>query len=108
MQVRKRQAGLLKSDKRDALGRAGQLSNTLEKGVQSADPLHAVRRLAPVTPAAAQLRGMIHHREELIRERTQRKNTRTAICDKVFPEFVRISPDLTPPEYPVALCAAPP
>jgi transposase len=100
MHVRKRQAGLLKSDKRDALGLANHLYNTLEKGVQSADPLHAVRRLAPLTPAAAQLRGMIHHREELIRERTRRKNKLTAICDEVFPEFVR---SCTDPNSPSAL-----
>jgi hypothetical protein len=86
MHVQKRQVGLLKSDKRDALGLANQLYNTLEKGVQSADPLQAVRRLAPPTAAAAQLQGMIHHREELVRERTQRKNKLTSICDELFPE----------------------
>lgn len=38
MHVQRRQAGLLKSDKRDALGLALHLFNTQEKGVQSADP----------------------------------------------------------------------
>jgi hypothetical protein len=33
---------------------------------------------------------MIHHRDELIRERTQRKNKLTAICDELFPELTRI------------------
>jgi transposase len=90
MPVQQRQAGLLKSDKRDALGLANHLYNTLEKGVQSADPLQAVRRLAPPTAAAAQLYGMIHHREELVRERTQRKNQLTSICDGLFPEFTQV------------------
>lgn len=90
MHVQKRQAGLLKSDKRDALGLANHLYNTLEKGVQSADPLQAARRLVPPTAAAAQLSGMIHHRDELIRERTQRKNKLTAICDELFPELTQI------------------
>jgi transposase len=93
MHVQKRQAGLLKSDKRDALGLANHLYNTLEKGVQSADPLQAVRRLVPPTAAAAQLYGMIHHREELVRERTQRKNQLTAICDELFPEFTQVCKD---------------
>lgn len=93
MHVQKRQAGLLKSDKRDALGLANHLYNTLEKGVQSSDPLQAVRRLVPPTAAAAQLAGMIHHREELVRERTQRKNQLTAICDELFPEFVQVCHD---------------
>jgi transposase len=90
MHVQKRQAGLLKSDKRDALGLANHLSNTLEKGVQSADPLQAVRRLVPPTAAAAQLYAMIHHRSELVRERTQRKNQLTSICDELFPEFTQV------------------
>src|SRR5260370_1354475 len=64
------------------------------------EPLHAVRRLAALAREAAQLRGMIHHGEELIRERTQRKNKLTAICDEVFPEFVRICTD---PNSPSAL-----
>ncbi len=34
IQVQKRQEGLLKSDKRDALGLANQLYNQLEKGIQ--------------------------------------------------------------------------
>jgi transposase len=57
------------------------------------DPLQAVRRLAPPTEAAAQIRGMVHHRYELIAESTQRKNKLTAICDEVFPEFTVILKD---------------
>src|SRR5579884_3300065 len=66
MHVQKRQPGLFKTDKRDALGLANHLYNQLEKGVQVGDPLQIVRRLAPPTPAAAQLRGMVHHHQELI------------------------------------------
>jgi transposase len=100
MHVQKRQAGLLKSDKRDALGLANHLYNALEKGVQTADPLQAVRRLAHPTETAVELRGSIHHRQELIVERTRRKNKLTAICDEVFPELTRIYKD---PNSPSAL-----
>lgn len=83
--VQKRQEGLLKSDRRDALGLANLLFNQLDKGVQVGDPLQAIRRLAPPTPVAAQLRSMVQHRQELIGESTRRKNKLTAICDEVFP-----------------------
>jgi transposase len=88
--VQKRREGLLKSDKRDALGLANQLYNQLEKGIQVDDPLQAVRRLAPPTEAAAQLRGMVQHHAELVVESTQRKNKLTSICDELFPEFTRL------------------
>ena len=100
MHVQKRQAGLLKTDKRDALGLANHLYNHLEKGVQVADPMQAVRRLVPPTEAAAQLRGMVRHRYELGQESTQRKNKLTAICDEVFPELTRVCKD---PNSPSAL-----
>src|SRR5713101_9465953 len=77
----------------DALPISNHLYNVLEKGAQSGDPLQAVRRLVPPTAAAAQLAGMIHHREELVRERTQRKNQLTAICDELFPEFTQVCKD---------------
>jgi transposase len=93
MHVQKRQQGLLKTDKRDALGLANLLFNQLERGVQLGDPLQAIRRLLPPTEAASQLRGMVYHRSELIVERTQRKNKLTAICDEVFPEFTAILRD---------------
>lgn len=100
LHVQKRQEGLLKSDKRDALGLANLLFNQLEKGVQVGDPLQAIRRLAPPTPAAAQLRSMVQHRQELIGESTRRTNKLTAICDEVFPELTRI---LKNPNLPTAL-----
>lgn len=98
--VQKRQAGLLKTDKRDALGLANVLYNQLEKGIQMGDSLQAIRRLAPPTEAAAQLRGMVRHRYELITESTQRKNKLTAICDEIFPELTQIYKD---PNLPSAL-----
>ncbi len=98
--VQKRQEGLLKSDKRDALGLANMLYNQLEKGIQVGDPLQAVRRLVPPTEAAASLRGMVRHHYELVAESTQRKNKRTAICDELFPEFTRL---LRNPNLPTAL-----
>ncbi|HVB25117.1 MAG TPA: transposase [Ktedonobacteraceae bacterium] len=98
--VQKRREGLLKSDKRDALGLANHLYNQLEKGIQVDDPLHAVRRLAPSTKAAAQLRGMVQHHAELVVESTQRKNKLTSICDELFPEFTRL---LLNPNLPTAL-----
>ena len=98
--VQKRREGLLKSEKRDALGLANQLDNLLEKGIQVDDPLQAVRRLAPPTEAAAQLRGMVHHHAELVSESTQRKNKLTSICDELFPEFPRL---LRNPNLPTAL-----
>jgi transposase len=100
MHVQKRQEGLLKSDKRDALGLANMLYNQLEKGIQVGDPLQAVRRLVPPTPAAASLRGMVRHHYELTAESTQRKNKLTAICDELFPEFTRL---LRNPNLPTAL-----
>ncbi len=93
MHVQKRQPGLFKTDKRDALSLANHLYNQLDRGIQVGDPLQIVRRLAPPTPAAAQLRGMVHHRQELITESTQRKNKLTAICDELFPELTQIFRD---------------
>lgn len=98
--VQKRREGLLKSDKRDALGLANMLFNQLEKGIQVDDPLQAVRKLAPPTEAAAQLRGMVQHHAELVRESTQRKNKLPSICDELFPELTRL---LRNPNLPTAL-----
>lgn len=100
LHVQARQEGLLKTDKRDALGLGNLLFNQLEKGIQVGDPLRAIRRLAPPTDAAAQLRGMVQHRYELTIESTQRKNKLTAICDELFPEFVQICHN---PNLPTAL-----
>jgi transposase len=100
LHVQERPKGLMKTDKRDALGLANLLFNQLEKGIQVGDPLQAVRRLAPPTEAAAQLRSMVRHRYELITESTRRKNKLIAICDEIFPEFVQICKN---PNLPTAL-----
>jgi transposase len=93
MHVQSRPAGMLKTDKRDALTLANQLYSQLELGVQVANKLQLIRRIVPPTEAAAQLKGLIRHRYELIRESTQRKNKLTAICDEVFPELTRVVKD---------------
>lgn len=93
MHVQERTKGMMKTDKRDALGLANTLYNQLALGVQVSDKTQLVRRVVPPTPAAAQLKGLIRHRYELVRETTQRKNKLTAICDEVFPEFTRILHD---------------
>jgi transposase len=91
--VQSRPAGMLKTDKRDALMLANTLYNQLELGVQVSNKLQLIRRLMPPTQAAAQLKGLIRHRYELVRESTQRKNKLTAICDELFPELVRVVKD---------------
>lgn len=100
MPIQKRQPGLLKSDKRDALGLANHLYNQLELGTQSPDMTHLVRQLHPPSEAARQLKAWMQHRYELVRECTRRKNKLTAICDELFPEFTAVFKD---PNGPTAL-----
>jgi len=100
MPVRSRPTGMIKSDKRDALGLANHLYNQLELGAQVHDKLHVARRAIPPTKAASQLKGFIRHRYELIHESTQRKNKLIALCDELFPEFTQICKD---PNLPSAL-----
>jgi transposase len=85
LHVQRRPAGLLKTDKRDALSLANHLYNQLERGIQVAEKLQLVRRLVPPTAAAVHLKGLIRHRYELIRESTQRKNKLTALADELAP-----------------------
>lgn len=93
MHVQSRPAGLLKTDKRDALTLANTLYTQLELGAQVAEKARLVRRAIPPTEAAALLRGLIRHRYELIHETTRRKNKLIAICDELFPEFAQIFKD---------------
>lgn len=93
MHVQSRPAGMLKTDKRDALTLANQLYSQLELGVQVANTVQLIRRLVPPTEAAAQLKGLLRHRYELIRESTQRKHKLTALCDELFPELTRVVKD---------------
>ncbi len=97
MHVQSRQGGMLKTDKRDALGLANHLYNQLALGVQVENKLQVVRRAVPPSEAAAQLKGLMRHRYELANEATQRKNKLTAICDELFPEFTQVlkNPNLT-------------
>jgi hypothetical protein len=91
--VQERAAGLLKTDKRDALGLANQLYIQLELGAQVADKSQLVRRAVPPTESAVLLRGLVRHRYELVHEATRRKNKLTAICDELFPEFADLFRD---------------
>jgi len=100
MHVQERPKAMMKTDKRDALGLANTLYNQLALGIQVSDKTQLVRRDVPPTPAAAQLKGFIRHRYELVHEATQRKNKLIAICDEMFPEFTRILHD---PNGPTAL-----
>ncbi|MGO8949729.1 MAG: IS110 family transposase [Ktedonobacterales bacterium] len=93
MHVQSRPAGMLKTDKRDALTLANHLYGQLELGVQVPSKLQLVRRVISPSAAAAQLKGLIRHRYELIRESTRRKNKLVAICDELFPELVRVLKD---------------
>ena len=93
MHVQSRPNTMLKTDKRDALNLANHLYNQLELGVQVANKMQLVREVVAPSPAAAQLKGLTRHRYELIRESTRRKNKLTALCDELFPEFVRILKD---------------
>jgi transposase len=100
MHVQSRQGGILKTDKRDALGLANHLYNQLALGVQVENKLQVVRRAVPPSEAAAQLKGLMRHRYELATEATQRKNKLTAICDELFPELVQVFKN---PNLPTAL-----
>jgi transposase len=100
MPVQKRPVGMLKTDKRDALSLGNHLYNQVEKGMQLADKTYLVRRLHPLTEAALRLKRWMHHRYELSRECTRRKNKLVAIGDEVFPECTRVMHD---PNAPMAL-----
>jgi len=98
--IQTRAAGILKSDKRDALGLANHLYNQLEKNIQFGVSTEVARRAVPPSEIAALLRGLIRHRYELMHECTQRKNKLVAICDELFPELTSICKD---PNTPSAL-----
>lgn len=61
MQVQSREFGMLKTDKRDALGLANHLYNQLALGVQVANKIQVVRRAVPPLEVAAQLKGLMRH-----------------------------------------------
>lgn len=98
--VQERPKGMMKTDKRDALGLANHLYNMLEKGIQVPDKTQLARRAFPPTDTAAMLKGIVRHRYELSHEVTQRKNKLIAIYDELFPEFAQVFKD---PNGPSAL-----
>jgi len=98
--VQKRAEGMLKTDKRDALGLANTLSTQLELGAQVMDKMQLVRRIAPPISAASQLQSVMRHRYELSHMSTHYRNKLTAICDELFPELVQVFHD---PNLPTAL-----
>src|SRR6266700_4567907 len=100
MHVQSREATILKTDKRDALGLANHLYNQIALGVQVSNRLQVIRRAVPPSEAAAQLKGFMRHRYELVNEATQRKNKLTAICDEIFPELTSVFKN---PNLPTAL-----
>ena len=95
--VQERPKGMLKTDKRDALGLANHLYNQLELGVQVANKLQLIRRAIAPTETASLLRGLVRHRYELTHEATRRKNKLIAICDELFPEFTDLFKDPNAP-----------
>jgi transposase len=98
--VQKRAAGMLKTDKRDALGLANTLYTQLALGAQVADKMQLVRRALSPTKAAAQLQGVMRHRYELSHAATHYRHKLTAISDELFPELVQVFRD---PNLPTAL-----
>ncbi len=90
MHVQRQELKMLKTDKRDALGLANHLYNQLALGVQVEKKLQVIRRAIPPSEAAAQFKGLMRHRYELVNETTQRKNKLTAICDELFPELTQV------------------
>jgi transposase len=98
--VQKRAEGLLKTDKRDALGLANTLYTQLELGAQVTDKMQLARQIVAPTKAAAQLQGIMRHRYELSHMSTQYRNKLTAICDELFPELTQVFRD---PNLPTAL-----
>ncbi len=89
-----------KSDKRDAQALAVLLYNQVERGVLATEKSRIAHLLIAPSASARLLRGLVQHRTELIRERTQRKNKLRAICDEIFPELTQIYVD---PNGPSAL-----
>lgn len=89
-----------KSDKRDARALAVLLYNQIVLAAPVVDPDQQIHQLVTPSATAVQLRGLVRHRLELVRETTQRKNKLTAICDELFPEFTQVYGD---PNSPSAL-----
>ncbi len=93
MHVQKQLNKMLKSDRYDALLLANTLYSQLALGVQVADKREQVRRVYPPLPVAAELRGLVRRRYELVQSVVRELNRLTAIKDEIFPEFTEIFTD---------------
>lgn len=82
-----------KTDRADARALATLLYNEVELHAPVVDEKLRIRPLVTPHPLARRMRGLVHHRDELARERTQRKNKLTAIGDELFPELPQIYKD---------------
>ena len=100
IQPKKRYSKGKKTDHFDARALAVMLYNYLELSVELPDEVQRIVPVLPVTETVRKLRGLVRHRYELIRERTQRKNKLTSILDEIFPEFTQVYDD---PNSPSAL-----
>jgi transposase len=93
MHAMERKREMTKTDKRDAQRLANQLYNQLELHAQVADKKQEVRLALAPSPVARELRRLVVHRAQLVREVTRRKNKLTAILDQLFPEFTEVFKD---------------
>jgi transposase len=91
---------VIKTDKRDAQRLANELYNQLELHAQVAEKKQVVRQALPDSPVARDLRRLVGHRAQLVREATRRKNKLSSILDQLFPEFTEVFKD---PNGPSAL-----
>lgn len=82
-----------KTDKRDAQRLALAAYNQLELRAHVPDSAQVLRRLIAPQPIYAFLRPLVHHRAELVRESTRRRNQLTALIDESFPEFTEVYKD---------------
>lgn len=94
IQVQERSKKRDKSDKQDALSLANHLYCQVVLGVQVDEPSARVHRVSQASPVAQRLRGLVHHRERLMREAVRRRNRLTAICDQLFPELCLVIKDV--------------
>lgn len=82
-----------KTDKLDSLALANALYNQIELHVQLHDSLLYAHQVYRHGDEAICLRALMNRRDDLIRERTRRKNRLTSILDETFPEFTQILKD---------------
>lgn len=86
--------GTNKSDKHDAQALAMTLYNQIALHAALLDESERVRPLTPPAPEAYMLRSMVHHRSEMIQERTRRENKLISIADEIFPELSSFFSDM--------------